>query len=106
MAKLRGRASCFSQITNHELQITKRGGGEAGGRACRAIGWRRPPDAILVFRLALLLQEEGKCMLLFAAGNSGQSERIATPRPAFVTSACRYFEHRSRRAKKCSIGWE
>ena len=44
------------------------------------VGWR-PPDAILAFPLPARTQEAGKCILFFAAGNSGHSGRIATPRP-------------------------
>jgi len=65
-----------SQITIHKLQKRK-----AGGRACRVIGLEAAAGCNPCLSIALHHQEEGKCMLLFAAGNSGHSGKIVTPRP-------------------------
>ncbi len=65
-----------SRITIHKSRKRK-----AGGRICRVIGLEATAGCNTCLSIALHRQEEGKCMLLFAAGNSGQSERIVTPRP-------------------------
>jgi hypothetical protein len=48
--------------------------------SCDWVGWR-PPDAILASPLPRNTQELGKRILFSAAGNSGHSGRITTPRP-------------------------
>jgi hypothetical protein len=64
-----------SQITIHDSQKRK-----AGGRICRVIGLDAAAGCNPCLSIALHPQEEGNCMLLFAEGNSGQSEIIVTPR--------------------------
>ncbi len=69
----------FSRITNHESQITLKEG-RRPYLWYDWVGWR-PPDAILASPLPTNSQGEGKCILFFAAGNSGHSGKITTPRP-------------------------
>jgi hypothetical protein len=71
---------CFafheSQITSHESRVKE---GRRPRWSYDWVGWR-PPDAILAFPLPAIAQEEGKSILFSAAGNSGHSGRITTPR--------------------------
>jgi hypothetical protein len=56
-----------------------------GGRICRSIGLLAAAGCrhCLLFASLMTIQEAGKCISLFAAGNSGHNGRITTPQPVW-----------------------